>query len=39
MEIPENLRTALASADDAYLIGLSNKGTMNRQKSVTMGSP
>lgn len=37
MEIPENLRTALASADDAYLIGLSNKGTLNRAKKDLAG--
>ena len=37
MEIPENLRTALASADDAYLIGLSNKGTVNRAKKDLAG--
>ena len=32
MNIPENLRAALAAADDAYLTGLSNKGTVNRAK-------
>lgn len=32
MQIPEILRSALAGADDAYLIGLSNKGTVNRAK-------
>ena len=32
MNIPQQLRAALASADDAYLIGLSNKGTVNRAK-------
>lgn len=32
MEIPESIRTALAAADDDYLIGLSNKGTVNRAK-------
>ena len=37
MEIPENLRTALASVDDAYLIGLSNKGTVNRAKKDLAG--
>ena len=30
MEIPESIREALAGADDDYLIGLSNKGTVNR---------
>lgn len=32
MEIPKSIRTALAAADDDYLIGLSNKGTVNRAK-------
>ena len=32
MNLPENIRTALAAADDDYLIGLSNKGTVNRAK-------
>ena len=32
MEIPESIRAALAAADDDYLIGLSNKGTVNRAK-------
>ncbi len=32
MNIPNDLRTALAAADDAYLTGLSNKGTVNRAK-------
>lgn len=32
MNIPESLRTALASAGDEYLVGLSNKGTLNRAK-------
>ena len=32
MNIPESIRTALAAADDEYLIGLSNKGTVNRAK-------
>lgn len=32
MEIPESIRAALAAADDDYLIGLSNKGTLNRAK-------
>ena len=32
MNIPESIRTALAAADDDYLIGLSNKGTVNRAK-------
>lgn len=32
MEFPEALRAALSGADDAYLIGLSNKGTFNRAR-------
>ena len=32
MNIPESIRTALAAADDEYLVGLSNKGTVNRAK-------
>lgn len=32
MTIPEGLRAALAAADDDYLTGLSNKGTVNRAK-------
>ena len=32
MVLPEKLAVALAAADDAYLIGLSNKGTLNRAK-------
>lgn len=32
MTIPEKLRAALAAADDDYLVGLSNKGTVNRAK-------
>ena len=32
MNIPKELRAALAAADDAYLTGLSNKGTVNRAK-------
>ena len=32
MNIPETIRAALAAADDDYLIGLSNKGTLNRAK-------
>lgn len=32
MNIPEKLAAALAAADDAYFIGLSNKGTFNRAK-------
>ncbi len=32
MGIPETLRAALAAADEGYLIGLSNKGTVNRAK-------
>ena len=32
MNIPESIRAALAAADDDYLTGLSNKGTVNRAK-------
>lgn len=32
MNLPDQLRAALAAADDDYLIGLSNKGTLNRAK-------
>ena len=32
MELSESLRAALAAADDNYLIGLSNKGTVNRAR-------
>ncbi len=32
MNIPESIRAALAAADEDYLIGLSNKGTVNRAK-------
>lgn len=32
MEINEQLRAALAAADENYLIGLTNKGTVNRAK-------
>ncbi|MBR2049028.1 MAG: hypothetical protein IKC09_07930 [Oscillospiraceae bacterium] len=32
MDIPEKLKQALAAADEAYLAGLSNKGTLNRGK-------
>ena len=32
MELPEGLSAALAAADDNYLIGLCNKGTVNRAK-------
>ena len=32
MQIPEALSAALAAADENYLIGLSNKGTVNRAK-------
>lgn len=32
MNIPAPLAAALAAADEAYLIGLSNKGTVNRAK-------
>ena len=37
MEIPESIRAALAAADDDYLIGLSNKGTVNRAKKDLAG--
>ena len=37
MTIPEELRAALAAADDAYLTGLSNKGTLNRAKKDLPG--
>ena len=37
MTIPEELRSALAAADDAYLTGLSNKGTLNRAKKDLAG--
>ena len=30
--LPQSLAAALAAADEAYLIGLSNKGTVNRAK-------
>lgn len=32
MTLPQSLAAALAAADEAYLIGLSNKGTVNRAK-------
>lgn len=32
MNIPDTIRAALAAADDDYLIGLSNKGIVNRAK-------
>ena len=32
MELPDKLKSALAAVDDAYLAGLSNKGTLNRGK-------
>lgn len=32
MDFPEKLKTQLASVDEEYLIGLSNKGTLNRGK-------
>ena len=32
MQLPENLSAALAAADEDYLIGLCNKGTVNRAK-------
>ncbi len=32
MQIPEKLAAALAAADEAYLVGLCNKGTVNRAK-------
>lgn len=31
-QFPEGLREALARADEDYLMGLSNKGTVNRGK-------
>ena len=37
MNIPESIRTALAAADDDYLVGLSNKGTVNRAKKDLQG--
>ena len=37
MNIPEALKTALAAADDTYLVGLSNKGTVNRAKKDLAG--
>lgn len=37
MTIPEELRAALAAADDNYLIGLCNKGTVNRAKKDLQG--
>lgn len=37
MTIPEELRAALAAADDGYLTGLSNKGTLNRAKKDLAG--
>ena len=37
MNLPESIRTALAGADDDYLIGLSNKGTVNRAKKDLQG--
>lgn len=37
MNIPESIRDALAAADDDYLIGLSNKGTLNRAKKDLQG--
>ena len=40
MFIPESIRAALTAADDDYLIGLSNKGTVNRaQKDLTALTP
>lgn len=32
MQLPEALSAALAAADENYLIGLCNKGTVNRAK-------
>ncbi len=32
MQLPDNLSAALAAADEDYLIGLCNKGTVNRAK-------
>lgn len=37
MDLPETLRVALGAADDAYLQGLSNKGTLNRAKKDLAG--
>lgn len=37
MRFPEELSAALAAADENYLIGLSNKGTVNRAKKDLAG--
>ena len=37
MTLPESIRAALSAADDDYLIGLSNKGTVNRAKKDLAG--
>ena len=37
MTIPEELRAALTAADDAYLTGLRNKGTLHRAKKDLHG--
>lgn len=37
MNLPEELSAALAAADENYLIGLSNKGTVNRAKKDLAG--
>ena len=37
MNIPESIWAALAAADDDYLVGLSNKGTVNRAKKDLAG--
>lgn len=37
MNIPESIRAALVAADDDYLVGLSNKGTVNRAKKDLAG--
>ena len=34
---PEELREALDRADEDYLMGLSNKGTVNRGKRIFRG--
>ena len=36
-QFPEGLREALARADEDYLMGLSNKGTVNRGKKDLQG--
>ncbi len=39
MDIPEQLKTALSTADEGYFIGLSNKGTVNRAKKDLQKEP